>query len=155
MSPIETIFVNVQNVGDQPENVTVRLTVSNTTIYSFVQTILVSGNGAFGNFAFNWNTTGIKPAWYRFLVNATIPSGETLGNHVDDVANISNAVHPYPLGDVDQDGWITIQDISVADIGYGATPGTPRWNSWADITGGGIINIVDINYITFHYGTIS
>jgi hypothetical protein len=154
MSPSETIYVNVQNLGDQPENVTLHLTVSNTTIYSFVQTIPVMGNGAFGNFAFNWNTTGVKPAWYRLVVNATIPI-ETLGNRGDDAATIPNAIHLFPLGDVNQDGWITIVDISIADLGYGATPGNTRWNSWADITGGGIISIVDINYITYHYGTKS
>ena len=154
ISPVETIYINVQNSGDLAENVTLHLTISNTTLYSFVQTIQVlSGN--LGNFAFSWNTTGAKPAQYRFVINATISTPESLGNQVDNVATIPNAIHLYPLGDVDQDGWITIQDISVADLGYGATPGNSRWNPWADITGGGIISIVDINYITYHYGTIS
>jgi len=153
MSPIESIYINVQNAGDQPETVTLHLTVSNTTIYSFVQTIQVA-NGNTGNFAFNWNTTGVKPAWYRLLANATIPI-ETLGNRGDNAATISNAIHLYPLGDVNQDGSVTIVDISIADLGYGATPGNSRWNPWADITGGGIISIVDINYITYHYGIMT
>jgi len=153
MSPIESIYINVQNAGDQPETVTLHLTVSNTTIYSFVQTIQVA-NGNTGNFAFNWNTTGVKPAWYRLLANATIPI-ETLGNRGDNAATISNAIHLYPLGDVNQDGSVTIVDISIADLGYGATPGNSRWNPWADITGGGIISIVDINYVTYHYGIMT
>lgn len=150
-SPIESIYVTVQNIGDQPENIALHLTVSNTTSYSFVQTILVNA-GASGNFAFNWNTTGVKPARYALLANATIPI-ETLGNRGDNVASVSNAIHLYPLGDVNLDGWITIVDISIADLGYGATPGNSRWNPFADVTGGGIISIVDINYITYHYGT--
>jgi hypothetical protein len=152
-SPIESIYATVQNLGDLPENVTLRLTVSNTTIYSFTQILLIP-SGTSGSFAFNWNTTGVKPAVYRMLANATIPV-ETFGNRADNVVRVANAIHLYPLGDVNQDGAINIVDISIANLGYGATPGNPRWNPFANITGSGVISIVDINYISYRYGTFT
>jgi hypothetical protein len=106
------------------------------------------------NFYFYWNTTNVRAARYGFSVSIA-GVGYTFGNMGDNIYSLTNQVWILPLGDVDQDGWITIQDISVASFGYSATPGNSRWNPYADIGGFGIINIVDINYIAFHYGATS
>lgn len=149
-SPIESVYITVRNFGDFIENVTLNLAVTNTTKYLFTQALQVQNNTS-ATFAFNWNTTGVKPGRYGISANATIP-GETVGNQADDNLLLKNQIWLIPLGDVNQDGAVTIVDISIANFGYAATPGNPRWNPYADITGGGIISIVDINYINFHYG---
>jgi hypothetical protein len=72
----------------------------------------------------------------------------------DNSASVSNGIHILPLGDVDQDGSVTITDFSVAVYGFGFTPACncSRWNPYADIHGVGIIDIVDVGVIQHNYG---
>jgi hypothetical protein len=153
-SAIETVTVAVANIGDYVENVNVTLAATNTTTITIGAHKSLVGPGNTMNFYFYWNTTNVKAARYGFSVSIT-GVAYTIGNTGDNSYSVTNRVWILPLGDVDQDGWITIQDISVGSLGYYATPGNARWNPYADIDGDGIINIVDINFISFHYGTIS
>lgn len=158
-SAIVTVFVTVRNLGDYNETVTVSLGATNITNYSLGNQnmrVLVGNSNTTG---FNWNTTGVKPARYGLSANASIPK-EPLGNRGDDSFAATNQIHILPLGDVDQDGSVTITDISVADFGYAATPPCSfssvtnqcRWNPYADVNGDGIIDIVDIGVVGIHYG---
>ena len=153
-SAIETVTVAIANIGDYVENVSVTLIATNTTLIRVGTLQSLVGPGNTMNFYFYWNTTGVRAARYGFSVSLA-GVAYTFGNTGDNNYNLTNQVWILPLGDVNQDGWITIQDISVASFGYSATPGSSRWNPYADINGDGIINIVDINYIMFHYGTTS
>jgi hypothetical protein len=153
-SAIETVVVAVVNIGDYVENVNLTLFVTNTTVIRIGTLQSLVGPGNTMNFYFYWNTTNVRAARYGF--SASIAGvGYTIGNMGDNSYGLTNQVWVLPLGDVDQDGWITIQDISVASFGYSATPGNSRWNPYADVGGFGIISIVDINFIAFHYGTTS
>jgi hypothetical protein len=106
------------------------------------------------NFYFYWNTTNITPARYGLSVSIAALPGETPGNMGDNSASVSNGIHILPLGDVDQDGSVTITDFSVAVYGFGFTPACncSRWNPYADIHGVGIIDIVDVGVIQHNYG---
>jgi hypothetical protein len=64
------------------------------------------------------------------------------------------------LGDVDQDGSVTLTDVSVVFYNYGFSCFTPatcstRYNPFADMNGDGIIDIVDIGVVSRNYGTFT
>jgi hypothetical protein len=151
---IETVTVSIANIGDYVENVNVTLIATNTTLIRIGTLHSLVGPSNTMNFYFYWNTTGVRAARYGFSVSLA-GVAYTFGNTGDNSYSLTNKVWILPVGDVDQDGWITIQDLSVANLGYGATPGNPRWNAFANITGSGTISIVDINYVAYHYGTVS
>jgi D-alanyl-D-alanine-carboxypeptidase/D-alanyl-D-alanine-endopeptidase len=54
--------------------------------------------------------------------------------------------------DLNKDGKVNIQDISIVAVAYGSLPGIPKWNEQADIDKNGVINIVDISTVARDYG---
>ena len=153
-SPIISITVAVTNIGDHVENVSLTLTGTNTSIITIGTLRSLLGPGNTMNFYFYWNTTNAKPARYGFLVSiATLP-GETLGNLGDNNYTLTNQIHILPLGDVDQDGSVSIIDFSmiVYDYGFGSTCNCSRWNPYADVDGDGIIGIIDVSVAEANYG---
>lgn len=150
---IVTITVAIANVGDYVENVIVALSVTNTTVISVGSLHSMVGPGNIMNFYFYWNTTNVVPAQYGVSVSITPLSGETLGNMGDNSYGLKNVVHVIPLGDVDQDGSVTLTDISVFfyDYGFSASCNCSRWNPYADIHGTGVIDIVDVGVASKNY----
>lgn len=69
-----------------------------------------------------------------------------------DVSDGNVLVVPPLLSDLDQDGFVTIADISVAAIAFGSFPGHPRWNPIADLNKDGWVDISDIAKIAFDFG---
>jgi hypothetical protein len=60
------------------------------------------------------------------------------------------------LGDVDQDGQVTITDVSVLFFDYGQTFQTPsRWYPYADVDWDGFISIVDVSVAVRDYGMVT
>jgi hypothetical protein len=163
-SAVVQVSATVVNPGDYVENVSVSLTATNITSYGLgTQIILRVQPGGSGIASFNFDTTWVKPARYGISGNATIPV-ETFGNKPDGLLSASNQIHVLPLGDVDQDGSVTISDISVVFYNYGCTspnytritcPTRPNdgYNPWADINGDGVIDIVDVATVSKNYGT--
>jgi hypothetical protein len=153
-SAIVTITVAIANIGDYVESVMLTLSVTNTTVITVGTRTSLVGPGNIMNFYFYWNTTNITPARYGLSVSIAALPGETPGNMGDNNASASNVIHILPLGDVDQDGSVTITDFSVAVYGFGFTPACncSRWNPYADIHGVGIIDIVDVGVIQHNYG---
>jgi len=152
-SAIETVTVTVVNVGDYLETVSMTLTAKNTTSINVgtVSNLLGPGNAA--NFYYYWNTTNITPARYGLTATiATLP-GESIGNMGDNNFSVSNKVHIIPLGDVDQDGSVTITDVSVFFYNFDFTPACncSRWNPYADINNNGIIDIIDIGVVSRNF----
>lgn len=158
-SAVVLLQVTIQNLGDFAENVTVTMSATNTTSYPLgTQIFLIAiGNQAVVNFS--WNTTNVKPARFGFSANATIPV-ETLGNLAGASLAKMNVVHLLPLGDVDQDGSDTLTDVSVVFYNYGfgcSAPGvcSSRYNPWADPSGQGIINIVDVGIVSRNFDILT
>ncbi len=159
-SPVVKIGVIVSDVGDYNETVTASLTVYNATSYNLgTLTAAVTAGQSIVLF-FSWNSTGIVPARYALSASVNPVPGE-LSVYLSGNSLVAKSIlRLLPLGDVDQDGSVTITDISVAVFGYGAsntcTPGTTgcRWNPYADIQGDNIIDIVDIGVVMRNYGAI-
>lgn len=153
------VQVGLQNTGDFNETVTLSLAFTNTTSYRLAPQILTMRPGSTLLTQFLFNTTGVRPARYGLAGNASIPV-VTLGNKLDGLLSTTNAVHLLPLGDLDQDGSVTITDISIIFYEYGFTCYTPATCSprfqvaqWGDINGDGIIDIVDVGVVLNGFGT--
>lgn len=153
-SAIVTVTVTIANIGDYVESANVTLISTNTTIAKIGTLKSSVGPGNMMNFYFYWNTTNVLPARYGLSVSLTPLPGESLGNMGDNTYGLTNQIHILPLGDVDQDGSVTITDFSVAVYGFDFTPSCncSRWNPYADVHGLGIIDIVDVGIIQHNYG---
>lgn len=154
---IMTITVAIANIGDYLESVNVTLSSTNTTLAKIGSLKSFVGPGNIMNFYFYWNTTTARPARYGLSVTLNALPGETLGNLGDNNYSLTNQIHILPLGDIDQDGSVTITDFSVFVFGYDFTPGCncSRWNPYADIDGNGIINIIDVGVVEANYDTFT
>jgi len=153
-SAIVTVTVSIADIGDNVENAVVTLTISNTTTaYTAIQKSFI-GPGNTMNFYFYWNTTNAKPARYGLSVSLALVAGQTYGNSFDSSLSLSNQMHILPLGDVNQDGDVTIADFSVFAYDYGFTSGCncSRYNLYADIQGNGMITIIDVGVAQHNYG---
>ncbi len=152
-SAIETVIVTVQNIGDYLETVSMTLTAKNNTNITVgtVSNLLGPGNAV--NFYYYWNTTNVTPARYGLTASIAILPGESLGNMGDNNFSVTNQVHLIPVGDVDQDGSVTITDVSVFFYNYGFTPACncSRWNPYADVNNNGIIDIIDIGVVSRNF----
>lgn len=160
-SGLVNVIVIVQNTGDFNETVTLKLYATNTTITLFGTSVFQLSPGAETSQSFNWNTNGFKPARYGITVNASIPI-ETSGNKPDGIVIASNLVHLLPPGDVDQDGSVTITDVTVVFSAYNftcfsSTTCSPQFMAaqWADVDGGPIIDIVDATVAAHNFNTVT
>ena len=152
---IVTVTVPVLNIGDYLENVVVTLSSTNTTTTTIGTLSNLVGPGNLLNFYFYWNTTNVPAARYGFSISIAVLPGETLGNMGDNSYSAKNQVHILPLGDVDQDGAVTIIDVSIFFHDYNALRGTANYNPYCDITNTGIINIIDVGIVLNNYNTFT
>jgi len=156
-SAIMTITVAIADIGDYVENAIVTLSATNTTITTIGTRTSLVGPGNTMNFYFYWNTTNVLPARYGLSISIPALPGETLGNMGDNSYGLTNQVRILPLGDVDQDGSVTLTDVSVFfyDFGFTSSCNCSRWNPYADVHGYGIIDIVDVGVAAKNYGTLT
>jgi hypothetical protein len=154
---IVTVTVAVANIGDYVENAIVTLSATNTTITTIGTRTSLVGPGNTMNFYFYWNTTSVLPARYGLSVSIAALSGETPGNMGDNNYGLTNQIRVIPLGDIDQDGSVTLTDVSVFFYDYGFAPSCncSRWNPYADIHGTGVIDIVDVGVVSRNYGILT
>jgi hypothetical protein len=66
---------------------------------------------------------------------------------------------PNNIGDINWDYKVDILDVATASLAFGSSPGHPRWNSIADITGpegepDGKVDILDLALIAINFGWI-
>ena len=155
-SPFVTIKVAISNIGDFVETVYATLTATNTTSTTIGTVKNLIGPGNTINFYYYWNTTSVKPARYGFSISITPLPGQTIGNMGDNRYSIANQLRVIPLADVDQDGSVTITDVTVFFYDYNAKNGiSPLYNPYCDLTNTGIINIVDIGISLANYNTFA
>lgn len=153
-SPFVTVTVMISDIGDYSETVTVTLSIANKTVISLGSLNGPVNPGNIQNFYYYWNTTGVTPGRYSLSATLAPVPGESLGNTGDNSLSQSNQVHILPFGDIDQDGSVTITDVSVFFYDYNFTPGCncPRWNPYADLNNDGIINLLDLSVAARNYG---
>ena len=154
-SAVVTITVTVSDPGDFSQTVYVNLTATNSTNISLGQKSGFVGPGGSVNIFFYWNTTNVKPARYGMSAILLLVPGETYGNSFDNAISVSNQMHILPFGDVDQDGSVTITDISVFgfDFNYSASCNCSHWNPYADVANRGTIDIIDITIASANFNT--
>lgn len=58
----------------------------------------------------------------------------------------------YLLGDLNDDSEVNISDLRVAAAAWGSYPRHPRWNTAADITSDGKVNMIDMVLIAKNFG---
>lgn len=54
--------------------------------------------------------------------------------------------------DINGDGKVNIQDVTIVAVAYGSKPGDPKWNVAADLDDSGKIDIVDVVTVAKDYG---
>ena len=152
-SAIETITVTVFNIGDYVENVFVTPSATNRTVIVIGTHNSLVGPGNTMNFYFYWNTTNVPPGRYGISVSIAALPGESLGNMGDNSYSVTNQVHIIPLGDIDQDGSVTISDVSQFFYDYNFTPACncSRWNPYGDINNNNIIDITDLGIVLANF----
>lgn len=160
-SAVVQVLVSLQNSGDFGETVTLRLSATNTTNLTNIglaTQILSIAAGSQSAAYVLFNSTGVRPARYGISGNASIPV-ETLGNRQDGLLSTPNLIHLLPLGDVDQDGSVTLPDVTVVFYNYGFTCYTPSTCSqryinaiWGAVSASGIIDISDVSVVAHNYG---
>jgi hypothetical protein len=155
-NPVVSITVTISNPGDFLESFSVTLTATNTTSSGMGTLAGTVAAGASTSVVYSWNTTGYRPG--RYTLSATVvllSSTETLGNLGDESLGVKNQVWIMPLGDIDQDGSVSLIDVSVVfyDYGFGYTCGCSRWNPYADLNNNGVVDIIDASVAARNYGT--
>lgn len=55
-------------------------------------------------------------------------------------------------GDLDADGWVSLQDLSTLLASFGACAGDPTFNAQADLSISGCVDLQDLAIILAHYG---
>lgn len=55
-------------------------------------------------------------------------------------------------GDVDDNCWVNILDLSIVGKAYGSTPGSPNWDERADLNNDWSINIFDLSLVGKNFG---
>lgn len=60
----------------------------------------------------------------------------------------------WSLGDVNRDGAIDFEDLSIMRDALESIPGDPNWNPDCDLNKDGIIDIYDLSIVSAHYGNI-
>jgi hypothetical protein len=154
-SPIVTITVVLKNLGDVQEKIPVSLVATNGTVSNFVNQTATINPSSSVSVIFAWDTTNVVPARYGFKAAITVV-GESPVLRADNAMSKTNLVHIDPLGDVDQDGQVTITDVSVLFFDYGQTFQTPsRWYPYADVDWDGFISIVDVSVAVRDYGMVT
>lgn len=81
------------------------------------------------------------------IVSAT---NEPLGNQGNNTATANTDIIGCP--DLDDDGVITILDLSVAGLSFGKHPGDPGYKAIADLDGDHAITVLDLTLIAAHIG---
>ncbi len=56
------------------------------------------------------------------------------------------------VGDVDTDGDVDNEDLTIMSNAYGSTPGSPNWNPDADLNHDGLVDMSDIVIVAWNFG---
>jgi hypothetical protein len=151
-----TLNVTIGDPGDYTEIVQVTLTISNSTNYVLHPMAGVVSPGGMTNLLFKWNTTGVRPAMYGFAAAISPVAGESLGNSGDDSLSGKNVFRILPIGDIDQDGWVSVVDAGIFFYNFNFGCGTPsRYNALADPDNDCMIGIIDVGMVEINFGIVS
>jgi len=125
------ITVTAKNLGDVTEsfNITVYYGSNPLATHSIID---LPSNTEITEI-FSWNTSALTPCNnYTISAEATfVPFEYNTTNNV----LVDGSVKIRIVGDINDDGKVDMKDIALVAAAFGTSPGHPRWNPDADITG--------------------
>lgn len=74
----------------------------------------------------------------------------TADNGIGTPATGSTLLHIVPAGDVTHDDVVDCNDVTLVKSAFGGKAGTSKYNGNADVNGDGIVNLLDLTYVTSH-----
>jgi parallel beta-helix repeat protein len=148
------INVTVKNKGKitppQPEtfNVTIRYDLD------IIETkqVVDLGQGENATLTFSWNTTETVPGNYTITAEADIIPDEL---NTDNNILISDPIKIKILGDINGDGEVNLEDLTLLTQAFGSTLTSPIWDPQADLNQDNIISISDLYLLAKNYGKTS
>lgn len=152
------IEVGVQNNGEAREVIEVHCYANSSLVKSRITSLL---SGQYYSMVFDWNTTGVRPGFYVISAEVLPVLGEldladnSLSNGLlevrikgDIVGEYNGVIQPIPDRRVDIDDF----GLTIGHFGCHLPWTHPVWDSVADVTEDGYIDIDDIMTVGVHYG---
>jgi hypothetical protein len=152
------IEVGVQNNGEAREAIEVHCYANSTLVKSRVTSLL---SGQYYSMVFDWNTTGVRPGFYVISAEVLPVLGEVdlADNSLSDgllevritgdiVGEYHGVIQPIPDKRVDIDDF----GLTIGHFGCEVPWPHPVWDSVADVTEDGYIDIDDIMTVGVNYG---
>jgi PKD repeat protein len=125
------ITVTAKNLGDVPESFDIKVYYDTNLLAT--RSIVDLPSDAEAIEVFTWETLGLTPCNnYTISAEATVVPYEF--NTTNNVF-IDGHVKIRHVGDINGDGKVDMKDIALVAAAFGTSPGHPRWNPDADITG--------------------
>jgi parallel beta-helix repeat protein len=152
--------VNITVTARNNANITVSETFTVTAKYNSTiigtQTVPNLAKGATQDLTFSWNTTGVASGNYTISAEAsTVPDelNTDNNNHNDGTVKIEAPI----LGDINGDGAINNNDLTLLLQAFGATSSSPGWNpekQKADLNQDNIVDALDLYILGKYYEEI-
>jgi hypothetical protein len=133
------VTVTVENKGSSAESFTVEAHV-NGALAAPLQPVTDFASGTQVDLVFQWDTTAFALGEYTLSAFATLPSDE---NQSDNTLTYGIVTVIFS-GDVNQDHIVNMEDIAAAALAYNSSPGSPKWNAYADMNGDGKVELRDL-----------
>jgi archaellum component FlaG (FlaF/FlaG flagellin family) len=142
------ITVVAKNVGNVTETFDVTAYYDNNTIGTQLVTDLAPDTEI--TLMFIWDTTDVQPC-NNYTISAeasTVPFEVNTANNV----LTDGYVKVKFMGDINGDGVVDLDDITIIGLAFGSYPGHPRWNPDADLDEDGIVDITDVVLAAINFG---
>lgn len=148
---IVNITVAVMNNANISVSETFTVTAKYNSTNIDTKTVTNLAKGATQILTFNWNTAGVTGGNYTIsAVASTVPDelNTDNNNRTDGAVEIKTPL----LGDINHDGTVNSLDLALLKQAYGSSPGSPNWNSNADLNKDNIIDVLDQRMLGKDYG---
>jgi parallel beta-helix repeat protein len=146
--------VTVKNKGKitPPQSETFNVTLKYNGYIIETKQVTNLDQGANTTLTFSWNTTEIPSGDYTITAEAsTVPDELNTDNNI----LISAPIKIKILGDINGDGTVDNEDLTLLAQAFGSIPTTPTWNPQADFNKDNIVNITDLYLLAKNYGNTS
>jgi hypothetical protein len=79
-------------------------------------------------------------------------NGTIAARIIVEYADSALITHTMIAGDLNGDGKVSLQDLTLLALAYGSKPGDLKWNLKADIDGNGAVGLLDLTRMAMNYG---
>jgi parallel beta-helix repeat protein len=148
---VVTITVKVRNNDNitASETFTVTAKYNNTVIGT--QQVTALTQGATSILTFNWDTTGVTPGNYTIKAEASTVTDE-LNTDNNSLNDGTVKIKAFLSGDINHDGVVNTQDLTLLKQAFGSTLGSPNWNANADFNKDNKIDALDLYQLGRNWG---